>query len=347
MLSQETSPLRKMPAKPPFCRLLKVYQTGRSEARRARPKLTAFCTLSRRFSSSIDAAISAARRRSSAVGAAAVFSADTASPEGSGPAAKRTFGTPRRSAISAARCPSSNAQTESAVATCKVPSRAIRAGQALRAIAAPTTSGQRSTSSARPAWTPKRESSRRSSSDSLSRGHLHDLRRLDRQCRGLRRRDERLLHAGDPGSEDAAATNVELRQDVVEEQQRTAGDELGLGEEQGEQREPLLPLRAEAAQVTSGGRDPDVCEMRTEPRRAAHDVGVEAGGQRLDGRCVALVGQRRPDKAEFPRSLAEPGLELRQDRTARIDQARAEIGEALRPRLKRVAAGEAELHAAE
>src|SRR5438874_5670370 len=256
MLSQETSPSKKMPAKQPFCRLLKVYQTGRSEACRASPKLTAFCTLSRRFSSSIDAAISAARRRSSAVGAAAVFSADTASPEGSGPGAKRTLGTPRRSAISAARCPSSNAQTESAVATCRVPSRAIRAGQALRAIAAPTTSGQRSTSSARPTWTPNRESSRRSSSDSLSRGHLHDLRRLHRQCRRLRRRHERLLHARDPGGEHGAATHVELRQDIVEEQQRPAGDELSLGEKQRKQRKPLLTLRAEAAQVAAGCRDP-------------------------------------------------------------------------------------------
>src|SRR5439155_9027018 len=129
-------------------------------------------------------------------------------------------------ATSAARCPSSKAQTESAVATCKVPSRAMRAGQALRAIAAPTTSGQRSTSSARPAWTPNRESSRRSSSDSLSKGHLHDLRRLDRQCRGLCRRHERLLHARDPGGEHATAADVELRQNVVEEQQRAAGGQL-------------------------------------------------------------------------------------------------------------------------
>src|SRR5438876_653050 len=54
-----------MPAKQPFCRLEKVYQTGRSEAPLARLKLTAFCTLLRRFSSSTDAAISAARRSSS------------------------------------------------------------------------------------------------------------------------------------------------------------------------------------------------------------------------------------------------------------------------------------------
>ena len=87
--------------------------------------------------------------------------------------------------------------------------------------------------------------------------------------------------------------------------------------------------------------------MRAEPRRAARDVGFEASRQGFDRRCVALVRQGRPREAELPRSLAEPRLELREDRTARIDQARTEIGEALRPRLERVAAGEAELHAAE
>ena len=65
-------------------------------------------------------------------------------PTASGPGAKRSRGTSqpaarRRSAISAARWPSSKAQTESAVCTCTVPSREMRAGQALRAIAAPTT----------------------------------------------------------------------------------------------------------------------------------------------------------------------------------------------------------------
>src|SRR5881398_2816004 len=54
--------------KTPFCGQDQVYQTGRSDRRRARPKLTAFCTLSRSFSSATDAAISAARRRSSVVG---------------------------------------------------------------------------------------------------------------------------------------------------------------------------------------------------------------------------------------------------------------------------------------
>jgi hypothetical protein len=69
--------------------------------------------------------------------------------------------TPSRVAISVPLWPSSNAQTESAVLTWSVPSRAMRAGQALRAIAAPTVSDQRATRSARPACGPKRESSAR------------------------------------------------------------------------------------------------------------------------------------------------------------------------------------------
>ena len=82
---------------------------------------------------------------------------------------------------------------------CTVPSRAIRAGQALRAIAGPTASGQRSTTSAIPACGPKRESALRTASPSRSTFHLYQLRRLERQRAGVRRRDQRLPHARDAG----------------------------------------------------------------------------------------------------------------------------------------------------
>jgi hypothetical protein len=194
-----------------------VYQNGRSSAVRARLKLIAFSTLVRSFSSSIDAAISDARRSCSGDARRGSTEVVTTSADGSGPGANRTFATPSRAAISAPRWPSSNAQIESVVAMCSVPSRAIRAGHALRAIASPATSGQRSTRSARPDCAPKRASSPRSSLDSLSRGHLHDLGRLDRQCRALGGGHNCLLHPRDPLREHTAPADVELGKDVVQE----------------------------------------------------------------------------------------------------------------------------------
>ena len=63
---------------------------------------------------------------------------------------------------------------------------------------------------------------------------------------------------GDAGREDAAARGVELGEHVVEEEQRreaaAVGDQLRLGEQEREHREPLLALRAEAAQVAAAPR---------------------------------------------------------------------------------------------
>src|SRR5436309_5929610 len=108
----------------------------------------------------------------------------------------------------------------------------MRAGHALRAIASPTASGQRSIASPMPACGPKRASDERASSASLSRAHLHDLRRLERKRRALRRRDHDLPELGDAGREHAPPSLVELREDVVEEQQRLAPEELRLGKDE-------------------------------------------------------------------------------------------------------------------
>src|SRR5581483_8575777 len=238
------------PAKLAFCEAPEVYQRRWSPRLRARPKLTAFCTLSRSFSSLIAAAIRAASATSSGEGSTA---ADTSSSGGSGrgPGAKRSFAPPSRSEISAARCPSSNAHTESAVCTCTVPSRAMRAGHALRAICGPTAAGQRSSSSAMPACGPNRASSPRRSSASRSTAHLDELRGLEGKRRGVRGGDHRLPHAGDPLGEHAAAARVELGEDVVEEQERRRVEQRRLREQQREHREPLLALRPELAQVAA------------------------------------------------------------------------------------------------
>ena len=73
---------------------------------------------------------------------------------------------------------------------------------------------------------------------------------------------------GDAVGEHAAAARVELGEHVVEQQQRRAASELRLGEQQREQREALLALRAEAPQVAARpAAMRDVVEVRAEPGR--------------------------------------------------------------------------------
>src|SRR5436853_298649 len=90
------------------------------------------------------------------------------------------------------------------------------------------------------------------------------------------------FRAGRPGRrvEISAARGIELREDVVEEEKRrdtaALGDQFALGEEEREDREPLLALRAEAPQVTRLGADHDVVEVRAGTGDAAVEIAVEA-----------------------------------------------------------------------
>ncbi len=74
--------------------------------------------------------------------------------------------------------------------------------------------------------------------------------------------------AADTCGEDPAAVGVELGEHVVEQEERrdpgAVGDRLGLGEQQGEQSEPLFALGAEAAQIAVTGHEHDVVEMRSQ-----------------------------------------------------------------------------------
>lgn len=145
------------------CDAPSVYQSERSPRALARLAEAARATILRSFSSAIGAARRApsSRSRSSTFTGLVRCTSDADwERSGSGPGTNRTASTPTRAAISAARVPSSKAHIESTVWTCSVPSRAIRAGHALAAIAGPTASGQASTSSAIPAAGPKRPSSR-------------------------------------------------------------------------------------------------------------------------------------------------------------------------------------------
>ena len=77
-----------------------------------------------------------------------------------------------------------------------------------------------------------------------------------------------------------APLGIELREHVVEQKEwrhpAPRGDRLGLGEEEREEREPLLSLRAEAPQVAVGGGEEDVVEVRPERRRAPLEIARRA-----------------------------------------------------------------------
>src|SRR5262249_36077135 len=213
---------QEMPAKPTFCEALEVYQKARLERSLASAKPTAFCTLSRRFSSSTDEAI--ARARSASSGATSSAEGGSSRPvSGSGPGANFSPGTPSVDAISAERWPGSNAQIESAGLTETVQLRGIRAGHAFRAMNGPTAAGQRSTTSAIPACGPNRDSASRTSSPSRSTFHLHDLCRIQRQRTHVRRGDHRLAHLRNTLDKGTPSAEAELRKHAVQAHERRRG----------------------------------------------------------------------------------------------------------------------------
>src|SRR5688572_16396575 len=162
---------RKKPCNSRVYGLDTAYQNERSEEPRSRLAAAAFATAFRSSSSSIPAASDSACVRVSGrttSDSLLASSADSAEVDGSRPGAKRScFGTlspslaRKRSRTSASRWVSSNAHVDELVATCSVPSRASRAGHALRAISDPTASGHTATSSISPRAGSKRPSSRR------------------------------------------------------------------------------------------------------------------------------------------------------------------------------------------
>ena len=83
----------------------------------------------------------------------------------------------------------------------------------------------------------------------MAGGDPQQLRRCERESLRARRGDDRLSHRPDSLTQRAAAALVELRERVVEEEQwrhaAALSDQLGLGEEEREDGEPLLTLRAE------------------------------------------------------------------------------------------------------
>ena len=127
------------------------------------------------------------------------------------------------------------------------------------------------------------------------------------------RRDERLRQRRDPPDEMRAPLGIELGEDVVEQQERRPaverGQDVELGELEGQDRRPLLAARREAREVAAVELEDEVVAVRPDERRPVPDLLVgglrEPAGQgvprRLPGewRGVGRVAQRqsRPSAA--------------------------------------------------
>ena len=216
--------------------------------------------------------------------------------------------------MSAASCSSSNAHVDELVCTCSVPSRAMRAGHAFRAICSPTAAGPRLRDASDLGL---RAEARQLAAHRVyragSRLHLHELRGLDGKRRALRRGDDRLAHVGDERSEHAPAPRIELREDVVEQQERRRVPRArrAPSPRRAAAREPsgaALPASRSRAGRDRAGEQPHVVQVRADARRRALDVPFEPRLELGGGRRLAVVGERRSGQAELVRDArAKPG----------------------------------------
>ncbi len=110
--------------------------------------------------------------------------------------------------------------------------------------------------------------------------------------------------------------------------------ELRLREQKREDREPLLALGSELAQLACAGRDDDVVEMRTETGDAAVEITLEARLELLHGRRLADVAQLAVVEAERSRVNGERRRDQREHLLACGDEREAELDHLLRPRLE-------------
>ena len=153
-----------------------------------------------------------------------------------------------------------------------------------------------------------------------------------------RRRHEGLGQLGDAAHEVRPAIRVELAEDVIEQQQRRPAVELGqqveLGELEGEDRGALLAARGEPGQVPPGQVEGEVVAVRPDDGRAVPDLLLggldEAPGEgvarRLAGRGrgvgdvaqgqTAGRGLLRRDLAVGGRQRARPGVSSRRSRAS-------------------------------
>ena len=128
-----------------------------------------------------------------------------------------------------------------------------------------------------------------------------------------------------------AAVGVELAHDVVEQHERhrvaRRRERLALGEQQRQQRQPLLALRAVRAQLAPVAQQRDVVAVRAVAGEAALEVGVDALGE-LGGELVGVGGARaRPVAQLGPVAEPERGGDRGEARREQLDDRRAVVAQ--------------------
>ena len=147
---------------------------------------------------------------------------------------------------------------------------------------------------------------------------------------------------------------VELRKDVVEEQERGApverGDEIELGQFECQDRGSLLTARRETPEVAAVELEYEVVSMRSDQRRTVPDLLL--GGLRKttrqsvpgrfpgEWRCVGLVAERQPCSGRLVRGDLGVG---RGERAGQDPEQASSLGDDRRPGVEEGAVPEAEL----
>ena len=117
----------------------------------------------------------------------------------------------------------------------------------------------------------------------------------------------------------------------------TRDEHLRLGEQQREHGQPLLSLRAEAAQVAIRGKQPHVVQVRPDARGRALDVPLEPRLELGSGRRLAVVDERRARQAELVRDSGESRASSAASVARRAATSSApSVADLLRPRRDRV-----------
>src|SRR4029077_5810901 len=133
-----------------------------------------------------------------------------------------------------------------------------------------------------------------------------------RQCALAGARDQCLAEAAQAVGQDSPPPGIELREHVVEQEQRREAsalrNQLSFGKQERQHGQALLALRSESAQVAVAREDPDVVEMWPNTGRAALEVAVQPRLQCLGGRWLGVVAKSRVFEPELPSSFGKGGF---------------------------------------
>ncbi len=158
-----------------------------------------------------------------------------------------------------------------------------------------------------------------------------------------RRRDERLRQLGDAADEVRPPLGIELREHVVEEQERRTAvefrQEVQLGQLEGQDGGPLLAARGEPGEVPAGQLEGQVVAMRPDQGRAIPDLLVGGLGKASDQRVARRLRRACRGVGDVAQPERARGRLLRRDLRVGGRQRLGEVGQELESLGDDLAAG--------